>query len=233
MKRKNGFTLLELLVVIAIITLLMVIILPSLGVARELARKAGCTSRLRNLGLAVQMYANERDEKLPAADPVDRDTLIDGHWFANAALLRYVNVSLVYSGEGTLIGPPANDSGLACPSHENPMCSEEPQGRGYALSYVMNGTWGAGDWCSVVRKHRRLAEFASPCEVLAMADGNNHKSETVGTVLYHGCPKKNFDYRHSDSVNVVFLDSHVVSLEPDDIPLGRNNRFEPFWSEKR
>jgi prepilin-type N-terminal cleavage/methylation domain-containing protein len=63
--RRKGFTLVELVVVVGIIGLLVSILLPSLGRAREQARRVSCASNLRQIGLAAVMYANENRGKFP------------------------------------------------------------------------------------------------------------------------------------------------------------------------
>ena len=61
----RGFTLIELLVVIAIIAILAAILFPVFAQAREKARGAACLSNVKQLGLALQMYAQDYDETLP------------------------------------------------------------------------------------------------------------------------------------------------------------------------
>lgn len=67
--KRHGFTLIELLVVIAIIALLAAILFPVFARARESARRTTCTSNLKQLGLAVQMYVHDYDEMFPYNDP--------------------------------------------------------------------------------------------------------------------------------------------------------------------
>lgn len=61
----RAFTLIELLVVIAIVALLIGILLPVLGSARESARLTVCLSNLRQIGTAAHTYANDHDEYIP------------------------------------------------------------------------------------------------------------------------------------------------------------------------
>lgn len=54
---RAGFTLMELLIVIAIITLLVTLLLPSLGRSREVSRRATCTANMRQMGVAHAGYS--------------------------------------------------------------------------------------------------------------------------------------------------------------------------------
>lgn len=64
-KTKAGFTLIELLVVIAVIALLLSVLLPAISKARELAKRAVCANQLRQVGLAIPLYAEAFDNSMP------------------------------------------------------------------------------------------------------------------------------------------------------------------------
>ena len=63
-RQTTGFTLVELLVVIAIIGILVAMLLPAINTARESARRTDCASKLRNVGLACMMYADNNSQQI-------------------------------------------------------------------------------------------------------------------------------------------------------------------------
>lgn len=67
MRRTRAFTLVEVLVVIGIIGLLVSILLPVVGKARERANRVKCSANLHNLGLAAMAFANEHKGAFPMA----------------------------------------------------------------------------------------------------------------------------------------------------------------------
>src|SRR5690349_1567495 len=65
MGRGRAYTLVELLVVLGVIALLAALLLPSLAAARERGRHAACAAHLKQIGSAIQMYADDHDHCLP------------------------------------------------------------------------------------------------------------------------------------------------------------------------
>lgn len=109
-----AFTLVELLVTIAIISLLLAIIIPALGRARDQAKLMICKVRLRNICNASLMYADENQSKLPVDDmlgPSYTDGL-SGQWIDNPHL------SLINAlSQKNYLDQPEN---YYCPSQKNP-----------------------------------------------------------------------------------------------------------------
>ncbi len=78
MRKRRGFTLIELLVVISIIAILMAVLVPALSKAREKVKDTSCKSNLKNVGLALIMYLDNYDRKLPASNSANGFLWYDG-----------------------------------------------------------------------------------------------------------------------------------------------------------
>ena len=66
--KRRGFTLIELLVVIAIIALLLAVIMPALGKAKEAAQRIICRNNLRQQSIGIILYSNDNDSYVPNND---------------------------------------------------------------------------------------------------------------------------------------------------------------------
>jgi prepilin-type N-terminal cleavage/methylation domain-containing protein len=75
---KHGFTLIELLVVISITALLMGILLPVMGKARLQAKVITVNAELRDIGLALELYSSDNNDKYP---PTRVDCMLGGHFY--------------------------------------------------------------------------------------------------------------------------------------------------------
>jgi prepilin-type N-terminal cleavage/methylation domain-containing protein/prepilin-type processing-associated H-X9-DG protein len=121
--RVTAFTLIELLVVIAIIAILAGMLLPSLGKAKEAAKRIGCVNQIRQLGLATTMYAGEFNGEFP-----ERTTT--GRWADR--LFSYYKTAKVLVCPSDL-GPDNKNRPATAESNTNRLGDSAPR------TYIING----------------------------------------------------------------------------------------------
>lgn len=124
MKRRRGFTLIELLVVVGIIALLAALLLPVLSKAKEAGRGTACLSNLHQIGLALQMYVSDHNNRLP----VMRDKLMDTNSIPTNPMPATVDI--------VLKDHLGNTNTLRCPSDPTFFLDT---GSSYAWNSLLNG----------------------------------------------------------------------------------------------
>lgn len=134
---QNGFTLIELLVVISIIALLIAILLPVLGAAREAAYNAQCLSNMRQWGIGTMSFATENKQAIPweGADGDNPGDIQNGSkptyqidvWWGNAVMpyvdqdpYRKLAEDAAASGDARDVPQAGQDSFFICPSADAP-----------------------------------------------------------------------------------------------------------------
>jgi prepilin-type processing-associated H-X9-DG protein/prepilin-type N-terminal cleavage/methylation domain-containing protein len=228
--RAFGFTLVELLVVIAIIGVLVALLLPAVQAAREAARRAQCSSSLRQNMLAVQMYHDACGFIPPANLP---SATVSGNslqtvWFAR---INYTTNDV--ETEAGLIAPFIENSKavLKCPS-SHPKIEKLYKNATGGYGYNMNlGQVDFSNWPNVKMVVMRLAQFPTTSRTIVMSDaarislpwsGDPNLRFTEGFYLLgpqdpSAAPFTHF--RHGGSVaNVAYLDGHVEPKSEENVP---------------
>lgn len=102
---RHAFSLVELLAVIAVVGILAALLLPAMSKAKASAKRTTCLNHLRQIGLAVRMYADDMDDVGPSK--LSEKKSLDG-WTAYRQLVKH------YVGQNTASSP--DDRLFACPA---------------------------------------------------------------------------------------------------------------------
>jgi prepilin-type N-terminal cleavage/methylation domain-containing protein len=123
----HAFTLIELLVVITVITLLAAMLLPAMTSAREKGRRTVCLSNLRQIGIAIQLYAQDNDGRIPHGPKAPPFTNPSNFYPSTGAPTSLISLqSGVPVGLGLLLQYhlTAQPKVLFCPSTDQPLDTE-------------------------------------------------------------------------------------------------------------
>jgi prepilin-type N-terminal cleavage/methylation domain-containing protein/prepilin-type processing-associated H-X9-DG protein len=209
----RGFTLIELLVVIAIIAILAAILFPVFAQAREKARQTVCLSNMKQMGLAVHMYAQDYDETLP----------LDGH------------VTKTFTWVYSLDPYTKNRFIYRCPSDRSTNWFPPPPGSRRPVRFTSYGTnmWMApvlpGEENSGTRGYTSLASINSPASTIYCAElRENIIDDHFHAPWWRDNPDFIFEppgtglatERHAQGANYFFCDGHAKWY-----------RFHQTWTE--
>lgn len=238
-RSRRAFTLIELLVVIAIIAILAAILFPVFAQARDAARKTACTSNLRQIGTALNMYLQDYDEMFhKGANMVSNG---DNGFGPNVKIDGWDNWPWFY-------GPYVKNVGVFdCPTSPDTTTELTKVDWGNDGNYGYNYSGLTRDEGTSARS---LAEITEPSDVFVFFDagdtqvraGTNNWSGLLEELdLNLNCDdnqisnySKEGALRHAGRVNVTFADGHVKTLDWNKFLTRNADNVAPWmisWSD--
>ena len=244
-----GFTLVELLVVIGIIALLIALLFPALGRAREAARAVACANNIRQIGIANIAYANRHGGTLPV--PVLGTNLHFGR--PESAIWATGDYGILDFSQGTLIadlgGPSVAEQLFQCPSDSDrtylsvglsfvgdQLVTREFKWLPRNFSYLWNGEISDTHVRHDQFKTFRITSLRPPAEKVLLFENASCVGLATSPVWYDEVSYGErahlvIGLRHNKRSNVFFADGHVelfdsLSLKDETVTRVFDN---PVW----
>jgi prepilin-type N-terminal cleavage/methylation domain-containing protein len=215
-----GFTLIELLVVVAIIAILASLLLPALGKAKESAKRVVCLNNMRQLSLALSIYSNDFNGRIPR---FHKWLFTRGGDLTTGALYPYLKSKSVY----------------LCPTDQNELDRQRAQNArsaaAAAAEAAQNGTPVRG--AVTVRRDfsfamncalchvQDLSAFVEPSKTLLFMEPKLTPNQYTGVSAPGG--SDSIALRHQKRGHVMFGDLHIELFDKKSFDKAARDRR--FW----
>lgn len=223
--RRDGFTLIELLTVIAIIGILAAILIPVVGAVRENARGARCVSNLRQIGVGIDLYANDHHGVAPPAANWPEHGSSDLRTTFHYRIWEYVGYqnSTFQHPRNSQLNSSETENIFHCPTTLQgavtvPGGAQTPDSYSYGMNSLPNLRSGG------VTRGVRPDTLSAVSRTVAVME---HKS-------WKGNPPDYFKYGlipHNGGGNFLFYDGHVEYVKFSAVPTnGYEGDGDLFWA---
>jgi prepilin-type processing-associated H-X9-DG protein len=216
--KSSAFTLVEIIFAISIILILLMIVLVSVGGARERANLSKSVSNMREIHMAFSLYVMNNNNEYPRARTFAPEGSGGGDWdyeggFWFNAIGEYLDEGRRFRQDLVASGPWPQNIPFACPSID-----KDKQGWGGAgVDIGINGFLFPSGTPPSPRV--RATEIKNPSQTMLVADAKS-RSSGIGSWLIHDpspMAVNGIDFRHGGKANMLFVDGRVSQITPEYI----------------